>query len=69
MKPGDRITTESGRTFVIGELLATSGPEDCQDARCSRLDGRCVGYHCPRCGEPCSSQGHGLCKPTGAEAA
>jgi len=21
--------------------------------------GRCVGYHCPVCGLPCSSQGHG----------
>lgn len=37
---------------------------DCQDPRCSRINGKCVGWHCSRCGEPCSSQGHfGMCKP------
>lgn len=34
-------------------------PDDpCQDFRCSRIDGRCVGMHCARCGEPCGAQGH-----------
>ena len=27
---------------------------------CTRLDGECVGWHCPKCGYPCSSQGHTL---------
>jgi len=34
-------------------------PDDpCQDLRCSRIDGRCVGSHCGRCGAPSSYQGH-----------
>lgn len=33
----------------------------CTDVRCTRINGRCVGMHCARCGEPCSSQGH-ACK-------
>lgn len=34
---------------------------DCDDPRCTRLGGRCVGFHCAHCGEPCSSQGHHRC--------
>lgn len=37
-------------------LIAPDDP--CQDERCSRVDGRCVGSHCGRCNQPSSSQGH-----------
>lgn len=30
----------------------------CRDPRCTRMNGKCVGYHCSKCGGPCSSQGH-----------
>jgi hypothetical protein len=32
---------------------------DCDDPRCTRIDGRCVGLHCPHCTEPCSTMGCG----------
>jgi hypothetical protein len=35
--------------------------EGCTNPYCSRIDGVCVGWHCPRCGAPTSSQGHGRC--------
>lgn len=52
------------------ELLAIQGKEDCADLRCTRsggtydpetgaiTHGKCIGWHCPYCGEPTSSQGH-----------
>ncbi len=52
--------------WTAGDLLATSGGSDCQDVRCSRIGGRCVGMHCSKCGEPCGSQGH-VCKRTRGE--
>lgn len=40
-------------------LLAIVAPDDpCQSVLCSRIDGRCVGSHCGRCGAPSSHQGH-----------
>ena len=33
----------------------------CTNPFCTRIGGRCVGWHCPRCGEPVSSQGHKTC--------
>lgn len=69
MKPGDEITSDGGHTFRIGELIAVQGVEGCTSMRCRRMGGDytktppdigiCVGYHCPRCGEPCSMTGHG----------
>lgn len=39
--------------------LSTSGADgSCQSVLCSRIDGRCVGAHCGRCGAPSSHQGH-----------
>lgn len=33
-------------------------------ALCTQMNGECVGYHCPECGQGCSSQGHfGRCDP------
>lgn len=31
------------------------------DMTCTRRNGECVGWHCPRCGAPTSSQGHRDC--------
>lgn len=44
-------------------MLAYQGKKGCTDLRCTRLPdaeakGYCFGWHCPRCDEPCSSQGH-----------
>lgn len=44
-------------------LLAYRGKDGCRHVLCTR-DGRpdaldrCFGWHCPRCHEPCSLQGH-----------
>lgn len=39
--------------------LSLIAPDDtCQSVICSRIDGRCVGSHCGRCGAPSSHQGH-----------
>lgn len=48
--------------------LPTGGRPDaateCTDMRCRRIDGRCVGMHCAKCGGPCGPQGHiGGCPP------
>lgn len=61
---------------VVGNLLAMLGVpeparqepdpinEECTDVRCRRIDGRCVGMHCAKCGGPCGAQGHiGGCPP------
>ena len=68
MKPGDIITGDNGRTFKVGGLVAVQGVEDCTSPMCRRVGadytktppdiGRCAGYHCPTCGEPCSMMGH-----------
>lgn len=42
---------------------------ECQDSRCTRVDGKCVGMHCSYCGEPCSSQGHPKCYDAAGDAA
>jgi hypothetical protein len=43
-------------------------PEDpCQNLRCTRLNGRCVGYHCDICGEPSSIYGHAACQDRATE--
>ena len=34
---------------------------ECDNPSCTRYNGRCIGYHCPRCGAPCSSHGHFNC--------
>lgn len=44
-------------------LLAYRGRVGCEDVRCTRMPladaaGSCYGWHCPRCDQPCSSQGH-----------
>lgn len=41
--------------------------DECQDWSCSRIDGKCVGMHCGRCGGSCGSQGHywSMCRVTG----
>jgi len=59
--------TSDGNTWVVGDLLATQGQEGCRDVRCSRIGGRCVGWHCPHCGEPTSSQGHRCPQRPGVE--
>ena len=40
----------------------------CTDMGCTRIGGRCVGYHCPHCGQPTGMAGH-RCRPadTGKE--
>lgn len=35
---------------------------ECTDERCTRIDGRCVGYHCDHCGKPCGMYGHERCR-------
>lgn len=47
--------------YELGALVAIQGKKGCTDSRCSRLNGRCHGYHCPKCGEPCSMMGHSAC--------
>jgi hypothetical protein len=57
MEPGEVVVSDNGRRFVIGTQLAVS-KEGCTNPYCSRIDGRCVGWHCPHCNAPTSSQGH-----------
>lgn len=47
--------------YELGEVVAIQGKADCTDVRCSRYNGKCVGYHCPKCGESCSMIGHRVC--------
>ena len=46
--------------WKLGEHIATQGKEGCRDPRCRRngATGECMGWHCPKCGEPCSMMGH-----------
>lgn len=67
LRRGDRI----GRFEVISDgPVAVKGWPDCTSPRCTRRNftvdpdtgivdvGDCVGWHCPRCGEPTSMLGH-----------
>ena len=52
--------------IVGGELLAVQGQEGCMSVLCRRefIDGEpgpCLGWHCAKCGEPSSYQGHVKC--------
>lgn len=61
MKPGDIVTADSGQKYQLGECIAVVGGGDsCKSPRCRRnmLTGECMGYHCPRCGEPTGMMGH-----------
>lgn len=54
--------------LTLGPLLAYGGKDGCTDLSCTRAGynpetqqmGPCIGWHCPYCHEPTSSQGHGL---------
>ena len=35
-----------------------SGDDKCKNPLCRRIDGKCVGYHCPRCGDAVGMMGH-----------
>jgi hypothetical protein len=65
MKSGDKLTTDDGRTFELGDLVATRGRADCTSVQCTRRyapgdppGGVCFGYHCPKCGAATSMYGH-----------
>lgn len=54
--------------YELGPMVAVQGKEGCTDPRCTRMRDRetgewgvCIGWHCPRCGEPCSMMGHRNC--------
>ena len=54
----------TGSYRTVGPL-AYEGKPGCDDARCRRLFdpgdgplGRCIGWHCSYCDEPCGPQGH-----------
>lgn len=47
--------------YELGPCVAVMGKEGCEDVRCTRAGDRCIGYHCSRCGEPCSMMGHRDC--------
>ncbi len=54
--------------YVLIGPVAYQGKEGCEWPTCTRygggmvdgkyVPGRCIGYHCSCCDEPCSSQGH-----------
>lgn len=52
------LVDEDGIKFKTGQALAYQGSETCTDIRCTRNNGKCISYHCAKCDEPCSSQGH-----------
>lgn len=54
-----------GRYEIVGDgPIAIQGQEGCKDPRCTRTypEGKCIGYHCPTCGKPCSMMGHAACQ-------
>jgi hypothetical protein len=56
MKPGDKITADSGRTFVLGEKVTTwilGRDPKCKSAMCGGSH-----YHCVGCGAVTSMYGH-----------
>lgn len=66
----DPWTTKAGLAATKDDYpdLPTGGrpgtATECTDMRCRRIDGRCVGMHCAKCGSPCGPQGHiGGCPP------
>lgn len=38
--------------------VAVQGRPDCVHPTCTRINGVCVGWHCPTCDRPISSHGH-----------
>lgn len=42
---------------ILGDVLAVQGLIGCTNVTCTRHDGRCISYHCPRCLRPTDSQG------------
>lgn len=60
LKKGDLI---DGRYEIVSDgPIAIMGVKGCEDPRCTRLKGKCIGYHCPICGKPCSMMGHPKCQ-------
>lgn len=49
---------DSAGPYKLGKLLSVQGKDGCKDPRCSRMNGKCVGYHCADCGKPSSMIGH-----------
>lgn len=48
-------------TLCAQYVAEIPGDDNCRNIMCTRIGGRCVGWHCSVCGEPCSSQGHSGC--------
>lgn len=72
LKPGDKLVGDNGMEFMVGQMVAYQGKEDCTDVRCShryengKLLPGCMGYHCAICHAPCSMMGHKKCLEKGA---
>lgn len=51
-----------GGRFQLGGLVAIQGLEGCTDRRCTKINGRCAGYHCAVCLKPSGMTGHAACR-------
>lgn len=60
MKPGDKITADSGREFIVGEQVTYRGNPLCTYGGCTRRSDHpgCMGWHCAQCHAPTSMMGH-----------
>lgn len=38
--------------------MTDDAKRECTNPGCRRINGECVGYHCPHCGDPVGPQGH-----------
>lgn len=73
-EPSGVFRTAKGDVFLLEGPLAVRGWPGCESTTCTNLlrrdpgtgeyVGECVGWHCPRCGEPTSMMGHD-CKEAG----
>jgi hypothetical protein len=59
--PGEERWAEAIASRRGGQMLAYRGKEGCTSPLCTQRDGACYGWHCARCDEPCSYQGHEKC--------
>lgn len=46
---------------ILGDVIAVRGLEGCMEVTCTRMGGRCIQWHCPRCLKPTDAQGGHQC--------
>jgi hypothetical protein len=61
------LTNAEIRELVEIYLKEIPGDDSCRNIMCTQIGGRCVGYHCAKCGKPTSMMGCNECFPMKAD--